>query len=74
MRKEVMNMCCGPSGISRAYRESHHAEACCCRPYHGFRRSFACRDERTSRMRDYLTDLREEAKAVEEELARLEKE
>jgi len=74
MRKEVMNMCCGPTGNIPAHRGSHHADACCCRPYHGFRRSFTSRDERASRMREYLSGLREEAKAVEEELARMEKE
>lgn len=54
----------------------HHGHADCCRPgnlhnHHHFHRRFISREERISRLEEYLGELRSEAKAVEEHLAEL---
>jgi hypothetical protein len=54
------------------YQGSGH---CCCQPggfQEGlFRRRFSTRKERITQLEEYLNELKEEAKAVEEHLARM---
>ena len=56
----------------------HHYQgpgSCCCQPgsFHEdfFQRRFSTREERITRLEEYLSELQEEAKAVEEHLARM---
>ena len=55
-----------------------HGDACCCVPVScgcgcgdDFQRHFATREERATRLEQYLQGLQAEAKAVEERLAEL---
>lgn len=61
---------CGHHGVHR-YQGSGHC--CCCQPagYQKglFQRRFSTRKERLAQLEEYLKDLKEEAKAVEEHLA-----
>ncbi len=77
--------CCGHHGHHDPYghhRRWHEAHGCCtfehepfeegrCIPRKGFRRRFVSREERIAELEAYLADLKAEAKAVEEEIARL---
>jgi len=56
----------------------HHYQGsgqCCCQPgsFHEglFQRRFSNREERITQLEEYLKDLKKEAKAVEEHLARM---
>ncbi|MGD9840468.1 MAG: hypothetical protein AB7U87_02020 [Candidatus Bipolaricaulis sp.] len=59
-----MRGCCEPMPAP------HHGTGCC-DPNIGFRRRFVNREEKIAQLEAYLADLRAEAKAVEEKLAKL---
>lgn len=60
---------CGPRHWGPRHGGHHHGGSCGCgRPY-GFRRHFWTEEERIAWLEQYLEDLREEAKAVEEQIS-----
>ncbi len=63
-------MCCQGHG-------AHHRHGCECgcggHGVGGFRRRFATKAERIAELKEYLEDLKAEAKGVEEQIAELEK-
>lgn len=63
--------CCGC--CCHGHHEHHGGCSCGHDGDHGFRRRFVSRAERISQLEAYLSELRAEAQAVEEELARLRK-
>ena len=55
------------------YRGWHHHQGCCCSPGHPLRR-FLTREEVVQELEEYLKQLTDEAKGVEERIAELRKE
>ncbi len=66
--------CCCCCSSCHCGHSGHHGDCSCGRGEAlGFHRRFESREEKTARLEAYLADLRAEAQAVEEELARFRK-
>jgi hypothetical protein len=55
-------------------RGHHHGDSCGCGGPSHFQRRFQTQEEKLARLERYLENLREEAKGVEEHIAKLKKE